>query len=332
MNSPYRRPGGSSVGLVIVLTLALVVPRAAAAQEEPIDSVSTAEAEIADRCRGDEHRQFDFWLGSWEVRNAEGEVIGENEIRRIARGCGLLESWQGATGGRGLSLNTYDAARGKWTQRWVGAGTTLWLEGGLDDGNMVLAGMPPRASQQGAVLDRITWTPLPDGRVRQVWEVSPEAEEGWREVFRGFYERVEGEASQTEAAAPARQPPSEEVLIIRDSAALSWHEAPSGAAFAPIQGRARDEGPFTFRMRMPARWEMQPHVHDAIEHITVVSGTLQMKFSPDGEPAELPAGSVVVVPAGRPMWAWTGAEPTEIQVHGTGPFNTRPIEGNHIPE
>lgn len=202
MNSPMRaaRP---LIRFSSVLILALVVPRGAAAQAEPMDSVSTAEADIADRCRGEEHRQFDFWLGSWKVRNAEGDVIGENEIRRIARGCGLLENWRGATGGRGFSLNTYDAARGKWTQRWVGAGTTLWLEGGLDDGKMVLAGTSLRASPQGDVLDRITWTPLPDGRVRQVWEVSPDGEEGWREVFRGFYERVEGDGSSAEAAPPA---------------------------------------------------------------------------------------------------------------------------------
>jgi quercetin dioxygenase-like cupin family protein len=51
-----------------------------------------------------------------------------------------------------------------------------------------------------------------------------------------------------------------------------------------------------------------------------------MKYSADGEPVTLPPGSFVSVPAGNPMWAWTGDDPVEIQVHGTGPFSTTSVE------
>jgi hypothetical protein len=146
-------------------------------------------AEIAERCRGPEHRQFDFWLGAWEVRDSAGALLGQNDITRVSAGCALHEDWRGAGGGVGISVNTYDAALGKWTQRWVGAGATLWLEGGLEDGAMVLAGTAPRTTPRGPVLDRITWTPLPDGRVRQTWDISTDQGQTWMPSFVGFYSR-----------------------------------------------------------------------------------------------------------------------------------------------
>jgi hypothetical protein len=146
--------------------------------------------EPVERCQAEEYRQFDFWLGEWEVRDTEGAVVGRNEIRSVSRGCGLLESWRGTAGGTGVSINAWDAARGKWTQRWVGDGAELWLEGGLQDGRMVLAGTTSRSTPDGDVLDRITWTPLSDGRVRQVWEISTDGGRTWRPIFDGLYSRV----------------------------------------------------------------------------------------------------------------------------------------------
>ena len=152
--------------------------------------LSMAEAgavEIAEHCRGEEHRQFDFWLGAWEVHDAQDEFAGHNEIRRVADGCALLEHWRGVRGGEGLSINTYDVDAKRWTQRWVGAGVTLWLEGGLEEGRMVLTSPAPRTTPRGPVLDRITWTALDDGRVRQVWDVSVDDGANWQTIFEGYY-------------------------------------------------------------------------------------------------------------------------------------------------
>jgi hypothetical protein len=149
----------------------------------------STEAQTAERCTAAEWRQFDFWLGDWEVRNGEGDVLGSNEITRVARGCGLLENWRGIDGGRGLSLNTYEDSGRTWTQRWVGDGATLWLKGGLEANAMVLTGTDKRNSPKGAVLDRITWTPLPDGRVLQQWDISPDGGRLWLVAFKGYYQR-----------------------------------------------------------------------------------------------------------------------------------------------
>jgi hypothetical protein len=149
-------------------------------------------AQNAESCSAAEHRQFDFWLGDWDVRNAAGELLGHNEIRRVAGGCALLESWRGARGNDGISINAYDG--NEWTQRWAGAGAMLWLKGGLDaHGHMVLTATAPRNTLRGAVIDRITWSPLDDGRIRQAWDVSADEGVTWQQIFEGFYSARESQ-------------------------------------------------------------------------------------------------------------------------------------------
>lgn len=73
--------------------------------------------------------------------------------------------------------------------------------------------------------------------------------------------------------------------------------------FCLLAGDPRTDGPFTFRMRMPAAWAMRPHQHDAVEHITVLTGTLEMRFGPNESHVPLPTGSFVSIPVGTPMSA-----------------------------
>lgn len=165
------------------LGAALVITTGALAQEKP----PGGQESIHEACRGSEHREFDFWLGDWEVTDTAGAVVGVNRITRGASGCGLLEDWRGAAGNEGSSLNWYEPQTGQWNQRWVGLGLYLRLTGGIEDGNIVLTG--ERQTPQGGVIDRITWTPLDDGRVRQVWEASRDSGEAWQILFDGMYAR-----------------------------------------------------------------------------------------------------------------------------------------------
>jgi hypothetical protein len=171
---------------ILLIVSAVLLPGAAGTTAQVPGEVADT-AQTAERCRGPEHRQFDFWLGTWEVRSGDGTLQGHNEIGSVAGGCGLLERWRGAGGGRGVSVNAYDTSLGRWTQRWVGDGATLWLEGGIEDGRMVLRGTAPRGTPRGDVLDRITWEPLTDGRVRQLWEISTDGGGSWQTLFEGFY-------------------------------------------------------------------------------------------------------------------------------------------------
>jgi len=137
-------------------------------------------------CEDPRAHHFDFWLGDWEVVNANGTVAGRNRIEAILDGCVLQETWTGTSGSAGTSLNFFDTERGKWRQFWVWReGTTLELEGGLVNGAMLLEG---DSLEDGKPLrNRITWTDKPGATVRQLWEVSEDNGKTWKAIFDGTY-------------------------------------------------------------------------------------------------------------------------------------------------
>lgn len=140
----------------------------------------------------DPRRQFDFWVGQWEVRDPDGELVGRNRIEPLFGQVGLQEHWEGASGLRGASYNVH--AGGRWHQTWVdSSGTLLLLDGGLRDDTMVLEGPGPSPDDPAAtVRNRISWSVIdgdPD-RVRQQWQVSSDDGNTWSTVFDGQYSRL----------------------------------------------------------------------------------------------------------------------------------------------
>lgn len=141
-------------------------------------------------CDTPEHRQFDFWIGEWTVRGAQGTVVGTSRIESILAGCAIAEHWTSSGASRGTSLNFHDRATGKWTQVWVdNAGRPLHLVGAFLDGKMVLEGTTPAPAGATPVRNRITWTPLDAGDVRQLWEISTDGGATWTASFDGRYSR-----------------------------------------------------------------------------------------------------------------------------------------------
>ncbi|HET6591665.1 MAG TPA: hypothetical protein VFG48_02000 [Xanthomonadales bacterium] len=162
--------------------LLLLIPLALSAQDEAPTAAPAAP------CAAPEYRQFDFWIGDWEVSSGE-QPAGTNSIHPVHGGCALQENWQGTGAGgiSGSSFNIYDRATGQWHQSWVDAsGMLLQLDGGLVDGSMVLGGSRP-AQGGGNALHRITWTPNEDGSVRQLWESSLDDGGSWSILFDGLY-------------------------------------------------------------------------------------------------------------------------------------------------
>ena len=136
-----------------------------------------------------EYRQFDFWVGEWDVRNPQGQQAGTNSVQLILGDCVLLENWTGARGGQGKSFNVYNAAKGKWQQTWVdNAGNVLELSGEYRDGAMRFTG--ESVGRGGAkTLERLTFTKVGDDRVRQLWEQSADGGKTWTVTFDGAYVR-----------------------------------------------------------------------------------------------------------------------------------------------
>lgn len=169
-----------------VLTAALLVI-ACAACADPSPSPTPTSPPPA--CVSPEFRQFDFWLGHWKVTNPKGVQVGTSEITRVSEGCAVREQWLSAKGQGGTSINYYDFADQLWHQDWVGGdGTILHIHGGLKDGVMVLTG--ESKGSKGPFLNRITYTPLPEGKVKQEWAISVDGGKTWQISFLGTYEKV----------------------------------------------------------------------------------------------------------------------------------------------
>ena len=107
-------------------------------------------------CAGPEFRQFDFWLGAWNVHTPDGKLAGTNRIESQYGGCVVHEHYLTGGGYSGESLNIYDASRKVWHQSWVdSSGTLLLLEGKLMGRSMVLEGKT-QASDGKVTRQRIT--------------------------------------------------------------------------------------------------------------------------------------------------------------------------------
>ena len=141
-------------------------------------------------CKAAAHRQFDFWLGEASV-TTDGAFDGVNDVTSELDGCLVAEHWYDAGQVKGWSLNAYDPTTGLWYQHWVDEfGVNLLLSGGLTNGAMVLEGTRPRLAG-GSFFDRVTYTPLPGGHMRQLWEQSVNG--GPLSVqFDGFYDPQPG--------------------------------------------------------------------------------------------------------------------------------------------
>ena len=148
---------------VLAGILALTVGDAEIARRRPPTSPRQATA-APKPCAAPEYRQFDFWLGDWDVTRADGKMPASIASPAILGGCALREEWTGAGGLTGTSLNMYDAGARRWHQTWVDdKGNVLLADGGLQGAKMVLEGDSPDG-KGGTVRKRITWSPLDGGQ------------------------------------------------------------------------------------------------------------------------------------------------------------------------
>ena len=150
-----------------------------------------AQAGAAEKpCAAPENAQFDFWVGDWNVASPDGKKQGSNRVVKILGGCVIQENWAGVGGSIGHSYNLFSKARGVWHQTWVdNGGSLLLLDGGLEEGRMVLRGETPARDGKGTVLHEISWTPMDTGQVRQHWRMSRDGGGEWQDAFVGIYTR-----------------------------------------------------------------------------------------------------------------------------------------------
>src|SRR5206468_10646233 len=130
-------------------------------------------------------------------------------------------------------------------------------------------------------------------------------------------------AAQTRATpAPTSQ------VIVAHAATLAWAPGPPSlpprAEFVLREGNPAEAVPLTFRLRFPANYRIPAHWHSVIEHVTVLSGTLNVGMGEQttytGGTA-LNAGSFAAMPAKMVHSAWAGPEGVTFQLHSVGPWS-----------
>jgi len=131
-------------------------------------------------CADDAARQFDFLIGDWTVTaTGSSDILSKIRVTRVADGCGLLESVTPVRGIGAESLVTYDTGATLWHWDQIsGDGSILSLQGGLQNGEMVMEGDESGTTKH--MLVRVTWASngvtiheaaerSSDGRVWSTW-------------------------------------------------------------------------------------------------------------------------------------------------------------------
>ncbi len=138
----------------LVTLLAGAAPGAAAPQQPatpPPGQAPPAATGAAAPCAVPEARQFDFWIGEWEMVSRflqpDGKWTEEkatDSVRPVLNGCALYQEWKGTVAGQplhGISLTSYAPGERQWQQAWSDdSGPSLYVfTGGMEGDRMVLS-------------------------------------------------------------------------------------------------------------------------------------------------------------------------------------------------
>ena len=145
-------------------------------------------------CDSPESRQFDFWLGEWELTYVENDrpAKSHNHVTKTLDGCAILEEFSGAPGTRldGRSFSTFDRATRKWRQTWVdNTASYLDFTGGPQNGSMVL--MREAESPSGAKFhQRMVYQDIRRDSLKWLWQRSDDGGRSWQTNWEIEYRRL----------------------------------------------------------------------------------------------------------------------------------------------
>ena len=146
-----------------------------------LSSASAGDAS-APACLSPDYREFDFWLGDWDVFEIGGtSPVAHTRVETALDHCAIREVYESTDGMRGESLSAYDVSRRVWQQSWfTNRGDLLVIEGHRETNAMVLEGS--RKTANGIETVRGTWLPE-SGAVRETALVSNDGGKSWKPWF-----------------------------------------------------------------------------------------------------------------------------------------------------
>jgi len=141
-------------------------------------------------CEHPEFRQFDFWLGQWNLTWSDSGS-GTNNITQELDSCVIMEHFDSAPSGtfRGYSVSTYNLATQQWQQTWVdNSGGYLDFVGGMVGDSMILS--REAVDKKGNdFLQRMVWYNITPDSLDWSWQRSNAAGEPWQELWNIHYVR-----------------------------------------------------------------------------------------------------------------------------------------------
>ncbi len=139
-----------------------------------------------------ESRQFDFWVGEWEVFNHQNKKAGESIIEKILRHAVILENWTGASGYVGKSFNHFNKEKGKWIQYWVDQNSDpILFEGNYDETQkaMIFFSYDHAKDKENPYIRKLTFYNLDPNTVRQFSQQSSDEGKTWNVEYDFTYKR-----------------------------------------------------------------------------------------------------------------------------------------------
>lgn len=161
-------------------------------------ALQTASSAPPPVCTASEHRQFDFWVGEWDVYpTGKDKPVARSRIERLHGDCVVREHWMPFKGGGGSSLNNYDTETRQWRQTWVDSSNArVEFAGGMDGEAIVLTGFWKGVNgpgKDGTV--RMRYTREAGGAVRQLGEISTDGGKSWAPSFDFTYRPAKKEGT-----------------------------------------------------------------------------------------------------------------------------------------
>lgn len=155
-------------------------------------------------------------------------------------------------------------------------------------------------------------------------------------IFFGYLSSSFANIPETKNFEPFVEDLSKPALLL--PADPKWTSAPltlpKGAELTVIEGDLNEPGPFLIRLKLPANYQIPAHWCFNDEHITVISGTLNLglgdKFDLKKSKA-LTTGSFARIPAKTHNYSWC-SEDTIIQLHGIGPWGIEYLDPKDNPD
>jgi hypothetical protein len=136
-----------------------------------------------------ESRQFDFWLGEWNIAYPGAPGGSASKVYLDLDKCLIIESWDGGEGHMGKNIFAYSSNDKSWRGMFAdNRGRVHVFEGKVAQDSAEFFG-PSRGPNGETVLNRLKVVRLAPDKVEQTWEKSSDNGATWTSLFRLEYSR-----------------------------------------------------------------------------------------------------------------------------------------------